>query len=168
MASGLLGGALLVLPLPWRLRLLGLPLLLPLLAPPVERPAQGDFEVVVADIGQGTAVLVRTREHLLLYDAGPKYSLEADAAQRVLLPLLRARGEGRIDLLMLSHRDSDHVGGAASLLAPPRCVRWPVRCPTGMRCSRRACRTGAAWPGSPGPGTACASRCCTRCPGTMR
>jgi competence protein ComEC len=116
-AVGLLGGALLVMPLPWRLRALGLPLLLPLLAPPLARPAQGEFEVVAADIGQGTAVLLRTRSHLLLYDSGPRYSLQADAAQRVLLPLLRARGESRIDLLMLSHRDIDHVGGAASLLA---------------------------------------------------
>jgi competence protein ComEC len=117
MAVGLLGGALLILPLPWRLRVLGLPLLLPLLAPPLQRPAAGEFEVVAADVGQGTAVLVRTRSHLLLYDSGPRYSAEADAAQRVLLPLLRARGETRIDLLMLSHSDIDHVGGAASLLA---------------------------------------------------
>ena len=117
MASGLLGGALLILPLPWRLRLLGLPLLLPLLAPVVERPAQGDFELLAADIGQGTALLVRTRGHLLVYDAGPKYSPQADAAQRVLLPLLRARGEQHVDLLMLSHSDIDHVGGAATLLA---------------------------------------------------
>lgn len=114
--AGLLGGALLVMPLPWRLRLLGLPLLLPLLAPPVQRPADGAFEFVAADIGQGNAVLVRTRTHLLVYDAGPRYSAEADAAQRVLLPLLRARGERHIDLLMLSHRDTDHVGGAATLL----------------------------------------------------
>jgi competence protein ComEC len=92
-------------------------LLLPLLAPPLHRPAVGEFEVIAADVGQGTAVLVRTRSHLLLYDSGPRYSAEVDAAQRVLLPLLRARGEGRIDLLMLSHRDIDHVGGAASLLA---------------------------------------------------
>jgi len=116
-AAGLLGGALLVMPLPWRLRLLGLPLLLPLLAPPVARPPPGSFEVLAADIGQGTAVLVRTHGHLLVYDAGPRYTAESDAAQRVLLPLLRARGERRIDLLLLSHRDSDHVGGAASLLA---------------------------------------------------
>jgi competence protein ComEC len=116
-AVGLLGGALLVMPLPWRLRALGLPLLLPLFAPPGLAPAVGEFEVLAADIGQGTAVLLRTRHHLLLYDAGPRYSAEADAAQRVLLPLLRARGEERIDLLMLSHSDIDHVGGAASLLA---------------------------------------------------
>ena len=115
-ACGLLGGALLVMPLPWRLRLLGLPLMLPLLAPPIDRPTEGSFEVIAADVGQGTAVLVRTREHLLVYDAGPEYSAESDAGRRVLLPLLAARGERQIDHLMLSHRDIDHVGGAVSLL----------------------------------------------------
>ena len=43
-------------------------------------------------------------------------SPDADAGQRVLLPLLRARGDHRIDMLVLSHRDTDHVGGAATLL----------------------------------------------------
>jgi competence protein ComEC len=75
---------------------------------------------VAADVGQGTAVLVRTARHLLVYDTGPVWSPEADAGQRVLLPLLRGRGEGRVDRLVLSHRDSDHVGGAASLLAGVR------------------------------------------------
>ena len=115
-ASGLLGGALAVLPLPWRLRCCSLPLMLPLLAPAVARPPPAAFEAVVADVGQGTAVLVRTQRHLLVYDAGPSYSRETDAGARVLVPLLRARGERRIDLLMLSHRDADHVGGAAALL----------------------------------------------------
>ena len=116
MACGLLGGALAVMPLPWRLRLLALPLLLPMLWPAVPRPPAGQFEVLAADVGQGTAVLVRTRQHLLVYDSGPAYSAESDAGQRVLLPLLRWRGEREISLLMLSHRDSDHVGGAAALL----------------------------------------------------
>ena len=115
-AAGLCAGALAILPLPWRLRLLAVPLALPLLVPPVARPPPGRFEAVVADVGQGTAVLVRTRSHLLVYDAGPQYSPESDAGQRVLLPLLMARGEVRIDLLMLSHRDTDHVGGAPALL----------------------------------------------------
>jgi competence protein ComEC len=91
--------------------------MLPLLAPPPERPPPGHFELLALDIGQGTAVLVRTRHHLLVYDAGPLYSAESDAGQRLLVPLLRARGDDRVDQLMLSHRDSDHVGGAASLLA---------------------------------------------------
>jgi competence protein ComEC len=117
MLFGLLGGCLAVLPLPLRLRLLGLPLMLPLLAPVPTRPQAGEVHVLAADVGQGTAVLVRTREHLLLYDAGPRYSPESDAAGRVLLPLLRSRAESHVDRLVLSHRDIDHTGGAQSLLA---------------------------------------------------
>ena len=115
-ACGLLAALLAVLPLPWRLRWLALPLMLPLLLPPVQRPEAGSFEMVAADIGQGTAVLLRTATHLLVYDTGPLYSRDSDAGTRVLLPLLRARGEPAVSLLMLSHRDADHVGGAAALL----------------------------------------------------
>ncbi len=113
---GLVGAVLLVLPLPWRARALALPLLVPLLWPPRALPAEGGFDLIALDVGQGTSVLVRTRSHLLVYDAGPQYSRDSDAGQRVLLPLLRARGEPRIDRLVLSHRDLDHVGGAAALL----------------------------------------------------
>ena len=109
------GGVLLAMRLPWRLRLLALPLLWPVLWWQPARPAAGQFELLAADIGQGNAVLVRTATHTLLYDAGPRFSRESDAGHRVLVPLLRALGE-RVDLLMLSHRDADHTGGAAAVL----------------------------------------------------
>jgi competence protein ComEC len=80
------------------------------------RPAAGQFDLLAADVGQGNAVIVRTATHTLVYDAGPRYSAESDAGQRVLVPLLRALGE-RVDVLMLSHRDADHTGGAAAVLA---------------------------------------------------
>ena len=115
-ASGLLGGMLLAMGLPWTLRLAGLPLLLPLLLWQSPRPAVGEFDLLAADIGQGNAVLVRTAGHALLYDAGPRYSLDSDAGHRVLVPLLRALGV-QLDRLLLSHRDSDHTGGALSVLA---------------------------------------------------
>ncbi|MGN6826938.1 DNA internalization-related competence protein ComEC/Rec2 [Paucibacter sp. M5-1] len=114
---GLLAALLLVLPLPWGSRLLGLPLALGLLWPAVPRPAPGQLELLAADVGQGTAVLLRTANHSLLYDSGAQYTPQADAGQRVLLPLLRALGVRELDLLLLSHRDQDHVGGAAALLA---------------------------------------------------
>jgi len=117
MAAGLIGGLVAVLPLPWTHRALALPLMLPLLLPPVSRPAEGQFELVALDIGQGTAALVRTRRHLLVYDTGPALSPESDAGSRLVVPLLRRRGETVIDHLVLSHRDSDHVGGAAAVLA---------------------------------------------------
>ena len=104
------------MPLPWRVRLVALPLILPLLLPPRDLPPEGHFELLAADVGQGTAVILRTSHHTLVYDAGPQYAIDSDAGQRVLVPLLRALGEQRIDRLMLSHRDLDHVGGAPALL----------------------------------------------------
>ncbi|WP_201490723.1 MBL fold metallo-hydrolase, partial [Escherichia coli] len=110
--------------LPVPLRLLGLPLLLPALWWQPQRPAHGQFELLAPDVGQGSAVLVRTAGHALLYDAGPRFGPDSDAGDRVLVPLLRARGE-RLDRLLLSHRDSDHTGGAAAVLAAhPRADLW--------------------------------------------
>jgi len=142
--AGLFGALLLLLPLPWRLRGLALPLMLPLLLPAPARPVEGGMQVTVVDVGQGSAVLVRTREHLLVHDAGPQYSRDSEAGTRVLLPLLRAQATRRIDLLMLSHRDIDHVGGAAALLA-------------GLPVSRLSSSLEATHPlrGSPSPHTRC-------------
>jgi competence protein ComEC len=112
---GILGGLLLAMQLPWRLRLMGLPLMLPVLLWQAPRPAEGQFQLLAADIGQGNAVIVRTASHALVYDAGPRFSRESDAGHRVLVPLLRAL-DLPVDMLMLSHRDSDHTGGAAALL----------------------------------------------------
>ncbi len=117
LAVGLVGAACLLLPLPWRWRVLGLLLLPPVLWPWVARPQAGRFELLAADVGQGSAVLVRTQSHLLLMDTGPQYTSESEAGTRVLLPLLRARGESKVDLLVLTHRDTDHVGGAGAVLA---------------------------------------------------
>jgi competence protein ComEC len=91
-------------------------LVLPVLSWQTLRPALGAFELVAADMGQGHAVLVRTSTHSLLYDTGPRYSAETDAGQRVLVPLLRAWGE-RLDLVVISHQDSDHSGGAPAVMA---------------------------------------------------
>jgi competence protein ComEC len=114
-AGGVLGGVLLVAQLPLFVRGLGLPLLLPVLLWQAPLPPVGEFEMLAADIGQGNAVLVRTARHALLYDAGPRYSLDSDAGHRVLLPLLQAL-HTRLDTVLLSHRDTDHVGGAAAVL----------------------------------------------------
>ena len=113
---GMIGGVVLVLPWGWQMRLMGVPLLLPVLLWQAPLPPHGAFELLAADVGQGNAVLVRTAGHALLYDAGPRYSLESDAGHRVLVPLLQAL-HTQLDTLVLSHRDTDHVGGAPAVLA---------------------------------------------------
>ena len=154
LVAGLAGGALLMLPVPLRMRLLALPLIGPLAWPFVPRPPLGRFELVAADIGQGTAVLVRTREHLLLFDTGPRFGEDNDAGRRMLLPLMQSRGEPRIDLLVLSHADADHVGGAASILArmPVSALRSSLEPGNPVRTAARAggvahtaCTAGQRW-----------------------
>jgi competence protein ComEC len=114
--TGIVGGLMLVLHLPWRLRLAGLPLMIPVLLWQPPRPVAGHFELMAPDIGQGNAVLVQTANHSLLYDAGPRFSSDSDAGHRVLVPMLRSL-DVQLDLLVISHRDTDHSGGAASVLA---------------------------------------------------
>jgi competence protein ComEC len=115
-AAAVLGGVLLVMQLPWPLRAMGVAAMLPAIVWQAPRPVQGQFEVLAADIGQGNAVLVRTAHHALLYDTGPRFSRESDAGQRTLVPLLRALGE-QLDTIIVSHRDSDHSGGALAVQA---------------------------------------------------
>jgi len=143
-----LGALVLALPLPWTLRCMGLPLLLALGLWRPNAPPTGQFELIAADIGQGNAVLVRTRNHALLYDAGPRYSLDSDAGQRVIVPMLQA-GMARLDRVMLSHRDSDHVGGAASVLAmQPQADVWSSLDSGHVLLQGRAstrCQAGQSW-----------------------
>ncbi len=89
---------------------------------PRERPlADGEFRVLQLDVGQGLAVLVRTRQHALLYDTGPRWFDGGDAGESVVVPALRALGVARLDDVVVSHADLDHAGGAESLLK-----LWPV------------------------------------------
>ncbi|MDO5654035.1 MAG: DNA internalization-related competence protein ComEC/Rec2, partial [Brachymonas sp.] len=113
--AGVAGGLLAVLrlPLPWRLS--GALALVPVLLWQAPRPAPGHFDLLAADVGQGSAVLVRTRHHSLLFDAGPRYSITSNAGERVLLPLLLTLDETP-EWLVLSHEDTDHVGGAEALV----------------------------------------------------
>ncbi|MDG9923975.1 MULTISPECIES: DNA internalization-related competence protein ComEC/Rec2 [unclassified Pseudomonas] len=111
---GSLGVLLCLAPAGVPLRALGLVMLLAFVAPPRERIAPGQAEIWQLDVGQGLAVLVRTREHALLYDAGPRFG-DFDLGERVVLPSLRQLGVSRLDLMLLSHADSDHAGGAEAL-----------------------------------------------------
>jgi competence protein ComEC len=147
-AAGVAGGLLLAARLPVPARLLGVPLLLPVLLWQAPRPPAGEFELLAADVGQGNAVLVRTATQTLVYDAGPGYSRETDAGQRVLVPLLRAWDE-RVHLLVLSHRDSDHTGGAVAVLRMQPMARLlaslePAH-PLGQLRTIEACAAGQAW-----------------------
>ncbi len=97
-------------------RILGIAWLAPMFVVVPPPPAPGTFKVTVLDVGQGLAVLVQTSAHALLYDTGPRFNDTADAGNRIIAPMLRATGIRALDGLVVSHQDSDHSGGALSLL----------------------------------------------------
>ncbi|UPG92921.1 DNA internalization-related competence protein ComEC/Rec2 [Luteibacter aegosomatissinici] len=88
---------------------------LPLLVPLRESTTPGGFRAWVLDVGQGLAVLVRTRTHTLVYDAGPELAAGHDAGAGIVLPAVTALGMGPVDMLVVSHGDNDHAGGARSV-----------------------------------------------------
>lgn len=112
-----LGAAFLVLPGIWPTRLLGVLLCTQAFVIPAPKPRVGDFNLTILDVGQGLAIMVRTREHVLIYDTGPAFQSGRNAADLAVLPYLRSKGIRHIDVLMVSHGDLDHRGGAPSLLA---------------------------------------------------
>jgi competence protein ComEC len=98
-------------------RWLALLLLLPLVVIEPLRPEWGEARVTLLDVGQGLAAVVQTRRHVLVYDAGPRFSETFDAGKAVVVPFLRHSGIRTLDMLIVSHGDNDHIGGVASLLA---------------------------------------------------
>lgn len=129
----LLGAVLLSAPRGVPLRALGLLCLLPLWVPPQRAPVRG-FDVAVLDVGQGLAAVVRTAHHSLLFDAGPAYEDSFDAGRAVVVPYLLDEGVRRLDVMMISHTDLDHRGGAPAVreLLHPREERGAL---TGTRCA---------------------------------
>lgn len=144
-ALGALGVVLVLLPAGVPLRLLGLPLALLLLFPPRPSLPEGQAEVWQLDVGQGLAVLVRTREHALLYDAAGRFG-DFDLGERVVLPALRALGIQRLDTLLISHGDNDHAGGAAAVLRQmPEATLWSGEPQRLAGLDAQACPAGARW-----------------------
>jgi len=127
----LLGAGLWLLPRGFPARWLGVVLFLPLLFPRLPTPPQGQAWVTVLDVGQGTAVLVRTARHALVVDTGPAFMSGEDAGARIVAPALWHLGIGRLDGLVVSHDDIDHSGGAMSLLGSHR-PAWLLSSIAGM------------------------------------
>ena len=86
-------------------------------APLAERWAgAGTVEIIFLDVGQGDALAIRSPGgRWILVDTGPR-GRTYDAGARVVLPYLRRRGVARIEALVLTHPDLDHIGGAEAVL----------------------------------------------------
>ena len=88
---------------------------------PLER-REDERRLTVFDVGQGLAVLFEAEGRVLLYDAGARYSSGFNTGAAAVVPWLRQRGIQALDVLVISHGDLDHSGGAEaiSVYAPVR------------------------------------------------
>ncbi|WP_461571848.1 DNA internalization-related competence protein ComEC/Rec2 [Sulfuricaulis sp.] len=143
LACAIMGAAMLLAPRGWPVRWVGAVWLLPLVVVRPPAPIAGEAWFTLLDVGQGLAAVVRTQSHTLVFDAGPRFG-SFDTGEAVVEPYLRSTGVRRIDTLIVSHGDNDHIGGAESVLraAPVGAVlsSVPERLP-----AAQACASGQTW-----------------------
>ena len=78
--------------------------------------AMGTARFTLLDVGQGLASVVQTTHHALVFDTGAKFGPNFDMGQAVVVPFLRSQGIQALDMMVISHGDNDHIGGAQSVL----------------------------------------------------
>ncbi len=139
---GLIGVAVLLAPRGWPGRAVGVVWLLPIFLVRPALPHAGEMWFTLLDVGQGLAAVVRTENHVLVFDSGARWSERSDAGRTVVVPYLRARGVARIDTLLVSHGDIDHAGGAASILSELPVARVLSGTPD---VAGEPCRAGMRW-----------------------
>ena len=79
-------------------------------------PLLGTAKFTLLDVGQGLAGVVQTAHHILVFDTDVKFSANFDLGEAVIVPFLRTEGIRKIDTLVISHGDNDHIGGEMSVL----------------------------------------------------
>lgn len=145
-ALAVLAAGLLLLPAGFPGRVLALPLFVPLLVGIRAGPNPGEAWVTMLDVGQGSSVVVRTANHVLVYDTGPAWGSNASAATVSLVPFLRSRGIAEVDRVVISHADDDHSGGLATLLTALPVGKVVIGEPfAAAPPDARLCRQGQEW-----------------------
>ncbi len=145
LAAAVAGVLIVLAPRGLTLRWLGLAWMLPMLA---MRPAPvdpGAYRMTVLDVGHGLAVVVETARHVLVYDTGPPVGARLDAAALAVLPYLARRGRGRVDRVVLSHGDADHVGGYRRLAGALPVGAMVANGAVGGHAPDLACAAGTRW-----------------------
>ena len=112
----MIGVVWLLLPRGAAMRWVGAVAMLPMFLVLPPSPKEGELWVTLLDVGQGLATVVRTANHALVYDTGPRWNPDADTGNRIIAPYLRGEGIRVLDALVVSHVDEDHSGGAKSII----------------------------------------------------
>ncbi|MEQ1558399.1 MAG: DNA internalization-related competence protein ComEC/Rec2 [Methyloglobulus sp.] len=127
-------------------RWLGIVMLLPLLISRSDPIKPGVIQLTLLDVGQGLSAVVQTANHVLVYDTGAKFSSTSDSGQSVLVPFLKSQGIDKVDSLLVSHGDNDHIGGTDSLIAAIETEKLLTSVPQQLsEHSPTLCTAGQSW-----------------------
>ena len=144
-AAAAVGVLIVLAPRGLTIRWLGVAWMLPMLAmrpPPID---PGAYRMTVLDVGHGLAVVVETARRVLVYDTGPPVGTRLDAAALAMLPYLAWRGHATVDRVVLSHGDSDHIGGYRRLAESVAVASTFANGPVGSHRPDSACMAGRRW-----------------------
>ena len=116
---------------------------------PAGAACAGLLRVTMIDVGQGDAILVEFPSgETLLVDAGP-VTPAGNAGKNIILPFLKRKGIRSLDMLLLTHPDADHCGGAASIIRGMPVARVIEGSAQGTSSAAIAYRSAASLRGTP-------------------
>jgi len=142
----LFGVLLLLLPKGAPGKFIALILLSPLLLAKPGSLSGDEVRISILDVGQGLAMVLQTKDHVMLYDTGPKYSQSFNAGEAVITPFLLKQGIDEVDMLVVSHTDKDHAGGVEGVLKTIKVKRLVSSAPDAFRHDFSSqCESGVAW-----------------------
>ncbi|MEM7467632.1 MAG: DNA internalization-related competence protein ComEC/Rec2 [Pseudomonadota bacterium] len=108
------------------------------------RLQNGEFRLTSLDVGQGLAVIVETKNHVLVYDTGPAFRRYSSGAA-IVAPALRHLGIGVVQRVIVSHADNDHAGGLPGLLQAMPIENLSLAEPDSDYPNAEVCRAGQFW-----------------------
>lgn len=126
-------------------RWLGMVGFLPMIFYQAPTPRNGEVWLTLLDVGQGLAAVVQTHKHILIFDAGPRLNEHFDMGENIVLPFLHTLNKHRVDMLVISHGDNDHIGGAGAILKNFAVLRIKSSVPEKFTLPASLCLRGERW-----------------------
>ena len=72
--------------------------------------------IKILDVGQGDCILINEQNKTILIDTGGNKDIETNITSNIIIPTLKYHGIKKINYLILTHGDYDHMGEAINLV----------------------------------------------------